>query len=67
MAEPTNAPRENKGKGHGEGRGRGPGKGKPRGDREEGEGGEIVERLVAVNRVSKTTKGGRRMVSMLSL
>jgi small subunit ribosomal protein S5 len=62
MAEPTNAPREHKGKGHGhgEGRGRGPGKGKPR-DREEGEGGELVERLVAVNRVAKTTKGGRQM------
>ncbi len=64
MAEPTNAPRENKGKGPGEGRGRGPGKGagkgKPR-DREDGEGNEIVERLVAVNRVSKTVKGGRRM------
>lgn len=28
---------------------------------EDGEGGEIVERLVAVNRVSKTVKGGRRM------
>jgi small subunit ribosomal protein S5 len=35
------------------------GKGK---DRERGEeGGEIVDRLVAVNRVSKTVKGGRRM------
>lgn len=61
MAEPTNAPREHKGEGRGPGRGgKGHGKGKPR-DREEGEGSEIVERLVAVNRVSKTVKGGRRM------
>lgn len=41
------------------------GKGGPRRerkhDREEGDGNEIVERLVAVNRVSKTVKGGRRM------
>jgi len=77
MAETPNAPRENKDKPHGEGRGAGGGhgrgegrgqgggrggKGKPRGGNEEGgEGGEIVERLVAVNRVSKTVKGGRRM------
>ena len=72
MADATNAPRENKDKPHGEGRGAGGGHGRgegrgrgPRGkgrDREEGgEGGEIVERLVAVNRVSKTVKGGRRM------
>ena len=62
MAEPNNAPREQKGKGPGErhGGGRGPKGGKGR-DREEGEGNEIVERLVAVNRVSKTVKGGRRM------
>ena len=72
MAETPNAPRENKDKPHGEGRGHGGGHGRgegrgrgPKGkgrDREEGgEGGEIVERLVAVNRVSKTVKGGRRM------
>ena len=72
MADATNAPRENKDKPHGEGRGAGGGHGRgegrgrgPKGkgrDREEGgEGGEIVERLVAVNRVSKTVKGGRRM------
>lgn len=47
MAEPKKSQRDSKGKGR---------------DREEGEGGnEIVERLVAVNRVSKTVKGGRRM------
>jgi len=76
MAETPNAPRENKDKPHGEGGGqgrgegggrgqgrggKGHGKGKPRDREEGGEGGEIVERLVAVNRVSKTVKGGRRM------
>lgn len=35
-------------------------KGKER-DKEGGEGGEMQERLVAINRVSKTVKGGRRM------
>lgn len=35
------------------------GKGKERGEREEGS--ELSERLIAVNRVSKTVKGGRKM------
>ena len=42
----------------GEGRQRREGKG-PKKEREEGS--ELVERLVAINRVSKTVKGGRRM------
>lgn len=47
MTKPEKSARENKGKG------------KERGEREEGS--ELAERLVAVNRVSKTVKGGRKM------
>jgi small subunit ribosomal protein S5 len=46
------------GEGREGGRGRGRGRG---GEGEEREGNELQERLVAVNRVSKTVKGGRRM------
>jgi small subunit ribosomal protein S5 len=42
-------------------RDRGPKGGGKRDDRKDRESSEIVERLVAINRVSKTVKGGRRM------
>lgn len=62
MAQPERAPKEHKehkGERKGGERKGGERKGKDH-DRSE-EGGEIVDRLIAVNRVSKTVKGGRRM------
>lgn len=61
MANPERAPKESQEReGKGRGKGKREGKSKEReADREEGS--ELQERLVAVNRVSKTVKGGRRM------
>lgn len=61
MANPERAPKESQEReGKGRGKGKREGKSKER-EAEREEGSELQERLVAVNRVSKTVKGGRRM------
>ncbi|MFV0643128.1 MAG: 30S ribosomal protein S5 [Sphingomonadaceae bacterium] len=66
-AEAAGAPvqeRQGRGQGRGRGRGEGRGRGRNRDDRrnrrEEEEGDELIEKLVHINRVSKTVKGGKR-------
>ena len=61
-AAPAEEPQQRRGRGGrgGEGRGRGRGRDDRRGNRREEEDDGIIEKLVHINRVSKTVKGGKR-------
>jgi small subunit ribosomal protein S5 len=62
-AAPEGQRRGRGGRGGGEGRGEGRGRGRGRDDRnkpQQEEGDELIEKLVHINRVSKTVKGGKR-------
>ncbi|TNE56421.1 MAG: 30S ribosomal protein S5 [Sphingomonadales bacterium] len=64
-AAPAEEPQQRRGRGgrggeRGEGRGRGRGRDDRRGNRREEEDDGIIEKLVHINRVSKTVKGGKR-------
>ncbi|RGP40982.1 30S ribosomal protein [Altererythrobacter insulae] len=62
-AQPTEEPRQGRGRGRGgnrDGGGRGRGRGRGRDNRREEEDDGIIEKLVHINRVSKTVKGGKR-------
>ena len=62
-AQPTEEPTQGRGRGRGgnrDGGGRGRGRGRGRDNRREEEDDGIIEKLVHINRVSKTVKGGKR-------
>jgi small subunit ribosomal protein S5 len=61
-AQPTEEPTRGRGRGRGgrDGEGRGRGRGRGRDNRREEEDDGIIEKLVHINRVSKTVKGGKR-------